>query len=155
MRIFGMIALLLFMGLQVQAQGRRGQGQDKMTPEQRVDAQAKKLTNELQLDTKQQEQVKAALQARVKAADELRAQAAADRQERMKKARDIQQNFNASMKGILNAEQHTKFEQFQTRRKEQMKKHMHKRGGKGKHGKKGGNQGGAADDDLEDLEDFR
>jgi hypothetical protein len=152
MRIFGLIALLLFMGLQVQAQGRRGQGQ-KMTPEQRVEAQAKKLTAELQLDNKQQEQVRAALQERVRAADELRAQTAADRQERINKARAIQQNFNTSMRGILNAEQQAKFEQFQAKRKEQMKDRMHKRGGK--HGGKGRKQGGAADEDMDDLEDFR
>lgn len=152
MRIFGLIALLLFMGLQVQAQGRRSQGQ-KMTPEQRVEAQAKKLAAELQLDNKQQEQVRAALQERVRAADELRAQTSADRQERMNRARTIQQNFNTSMRGILNAEQHAKFEQFQAKRKEQMKDRMHKRGGK--HGGRARSQGGAADEDMDDLEDFR
>jgi len=136
MKIFGVVVLMFLINTQAQAQvgqGHRGQEQGKMTPEQRVEAQLKKLTDELQLDTKQQEQVKAALQDRAKAADELRVQAAAERRERLNKMRAIHQTFQASMKGILNAEQQTKFEQLQAKRKEQVKEQMHRRGGKGKH----------------------
>ncbi|MCS7018735.1 MAG: hypothetical protein RMJ87_01350 [Cytophagales bacterium] len=152
MRIFGILALLLFIGLQpgnLQAQGRK---KNRPTAEQRVELQTRKLTEELQLDAKQQEQVKAALQARVKATDELLAQAAADRQARLNKAREIQQNFNATMKGILNAEQQAKFEQLQAKRKEQFKQRRQKRGARGKHHSKNHLQD---EEDLDDLEDFR
>lgn len=158
MRIFGIIALILLIGIQAQAQNRRGGGQHRqhrMTPEQRVDRQLQRLTQELQLDAAQQEKVRTALQNRVKAADELRAEATAERQTRMNKARAIRDDFNRAMSGILNAEQQAKFEQFQAKRREEMKNNMQQRRGKGKNGGKGrSGQGKAPDDDNEDLNDL-
>lgn len=56
-----MVVIALVVGLTTFAQQKRGEGREKLTPEQQVETILKKMTTELSLDGKQQEEVKVLL----------------------------------------------------------------------------------------------
>ena len=53
------MAALLFVGMTTFAQERMGERKEKLTPEQRVNLQVKKLTKDLSLNEKQVQEIKA------------------------------------------------------------------------------------------------
>lgn len=133
------IAALLFVGIVSFAQDinqkpARDQ-KEKLTPEQRNEKHLQKLTSDLNLDKKQQEQVKQLLAERSAKADKFR-EAKKDRKtkptdaerEAFKKQMTAEKEANdAKMKAILNADQYTKW----TALKKDHKDHKGKEGHKG------------------------
>ncbi|WP_255373795.1 hypothetical protein [[Flexibacter] sp. ATCC 35103] len=131
------IAALLFVGVISFAQDinqkvTRDQ-REKLTPEQRNEKHLQKLTSELSLDKKQQEQVKQLLAERSAKAEKLRdakkdskTKPTAAEREAFKKQMETEKAANdAKMKAILNADQYTKW----TALKKEHRDHM----GKGDH----------------------
>jgi periplasmic protein CpxP/Spy len=55
------LAVALVVGLTTFAQGKKGDGKERMNPEEQVEVILKKMTSELSLDAKQQDEVKAIL----------------------------------------------------------------------------------------------
>jgi hypothetical protein len=113
------------------AQEPRGEGKEKFTPEQRVDFQLKKMTKDLNLDSKQVEQVKALLTEEAKKRELKRAEMKARKAEQTKPSKEemetrkaemkaSQEAIKAEMKKILTADQYTRWEQKQEERKEKM-----------------------------------
>lgn len=60
------VVIAMFVGLTTFAQEKRGEGKERLTPEQRTEAVLKKMTSELTLDAKQQEEVKVFLNEQAK-----------------------------------------------------------------------------------------
>lgn len=106
----------------------RKQGREKLTPEQQTELQVKKMTLELDLDAKQQKEIKAILleqakkreakMAEMKAKREKGEKPSADEKFEMKnKMLDNQIENKAQMKKILKPEQFAKWEEKQSERK--------------------------------------
>lgn len=138
------IAALLFVGIANYAQDADMDQQttrdqrEKLTPEQRNEKHLKKLTSELTLDAKQQEQVKQLLAERSAKGDKVREarkdqkeagtkltteQKKAFRNEMMAEKKD----HDAKMKAILNADQYKKWKANQEENKDKMKERMKER----------------------------
>jgi len=122
------------------AQERSRKG-EKLTPEQQTELQVKKMTLELDLDAKQQKEVKAILLeqaqkregkiAEIKEKREKGEKLSADERFEMKnKMLDNQIEHKAQMKKILKPEQFQKFEKYIANKKEKVinKKHKNKEG---------------------------
>lgn len=118
-----------------QERGRKG---EKLTPEQQTELQVKKMTLELDLDAKQQKEVKAILlenakkreakMTEMKAKRENGEKPSADEKFAMKnKMLDNQIEHKAQMKKILKPEQFQKWEQNLENRKEKMSERKEKR----------------------------
>lgn len=138
------IAALLFVGITSFAQDGDGSDMDqrpareqreRMTPEQRNEKQLKKLTSDLTLDTKQQEQVKQLIAERSAKAEKLRearkeqrekgSKLTAEQREAFKKEMTAEADANdAKMKGILTADQYTKWKKIQEENKDKAKDKM-------------------------------
>ncbi|WP_165828834.1 DUF4890 domain-containing protein [Flavobacterium sp. HTF] len=109
------IAALLFVGIVSFAQGVTQK--EKLTPEQRTEKHLQKLTSELSLDKKQQEQVKQLLAERSAKAQKFRDSRKDSKtkptdaeREAFKKQMIAEKEANdAKMKAILNADQYTKW----------------------------------------------
>ncbi|MGL2995127.1 hypothetical protein [Flavobacterium sp. TSSA_36] len=111
---------------------------EKMTPEQRQEKHLNKLTTDLNLNAKQQEEVKKLLveqsakmtdfkAKRDAKKDEQLLASAKERKELTTKMKAEKEANDAKMKKILTSEQYTKWENDRTIRKEKM---MEKRGGR-------------------------
>ena len=135
------IAALLFVGVASFAQDADNATQDhkehreRMTPEQRNEKQLKKLTTELSLDANQQAQVKQLLADRSAKAEKFRearqanknsdTKPTAEEREAFKKEMMAEKDANdAKMKGILTADQYTKWKAIQAENKEKAKEKM-------------------------------
>ena len=135
------IAALLFVGIASFAQdGDMDQKpareqRERMTPEQRNEKQLKKLTSELTLDAKQQEQVKQLLIERSAKAEKLRdarkeqkekgTKLTAEQKEAFKTQMLAEKEANdAKMKGILTADQYTKWKAIQEENKDKARERM-------------------------------
>mgnify|MGYP003578532929 CR=1 FL=1 len=138
------IAALLFVGITSFAQDGDGSDMDqrpareqreRMTPEQRNEKQLKKLTSDLTLDAKQQEQVKQLIAERSAKAEKLRearkeqrekgSKLTAEQREAFKKEMTAEADANdAKMKGILTADQYTKWKKIQEENKDKAKDKM-------------------------------
>jgi len=132
------IAAVLMTTLVTFAQDRK-MDQDKLTPEQRVELQVKKMTLNLDLNDKQQKDIKKLLTEQSKKREEAKAKheaaKAADKKptsdERFamrSKMMDEKIAFKAEMKKILNEKQMEKWEEHREDRMEQMheqRKEMH------------------------------
>jgi len=132
------IAALLFVGIVSFAQDinqkpERDQ-REKLTPEQRNEKRLQKLTTDLSLDTKQQEQVKQLLAERSAKAEKFR-NARKDsktkptdvEREAFKKEMETEKAANdAKMKSILNADQYTKWTALKKDYKDHKGKNRHK-----------------------------
>lgn len=133
------IAALLFVGIVSFAQDINQKPQrdqrEKLTPEQRNEKHLQKLTSDLNLDAKQQEQVKQLLAERSAKAEKFRdarkdnkTKPTAEEKEAFKKQLKADKEANdAKMKSILNADQYTKW----TALKKEHKDHKGKDGHRG------------------------
>ena len=119
------------------AQERKARG-EKLTPEQQTELQVKRMTLELDLDEKQQKEIKTILVeqskkretkvAAMKAKKEKGEKPTADERFAMKNEMlDNQIAMKARMKKILKPEQFTKWEEKQADRKERIEKKVEKR----------------------------
>lgn len=95
----------------------------KKTPEERAESFTRRMTKELALDKPQQERVKQINLDRFKNLEEARNANSADKKEVARKVKSINDDYAATLKGILNADQFTKFQQM----KEDMKERAFKR----------------------------
>ena len=138
------IAALLFVGIASFAQDADvdqkppREQRERLTPEQRNEKQLKKLTSDLSLDTKQQEQVKQLLAERSAKSEKFRdarkeqresgTKLTAEQKEAFKKEMMAEKDANdAKMKGILTADQYTKWKASQEDHKEKFREKMKER----------------------------
>ncbi len=139
------LVLALAFGMTAFAQERKmgKEEREKLTPQERVDLQVKRLTKELDLSTKQAEQVKTLMtkkseirEAKKKEMDAIRAtgtKPTAEEREAMKtKMQDEVASLKKEMKTILTADQYTKWEQnFEERKDKMLEKRSEKKGRRG------------------------
>ncbi|MFB9110237.1 hypothetical protein [Flavobacterium gyeonganense] len=138
------IATLLFVGIASFAQDGDGGDMDqrpmreqreRMTPEQRNERQLKKLTSDLDLDAKQQEQVKQLIAERSIKSEKLRearkeqrekgTKLTAEQRETLRKEMTAEADANdAKMKEILTADQYTKWKKNQEENKDKARDRM-------------------------------
>lgn len=127
------VATLLVVGITAFAQEKEGirPGREKLTAEQKVDFQVKKLTKDLDLNEKQSEQVKALVSKEVEKREAKRAEMdelKKKKREEMKAQRDADQTaLRSEMKKILTVDQYAKWEKGREERKEHMKEKMWER----------------------------
>lgn len=132
------IAALLFVGIvsfaqDINQKATRDQ-REKLTPEQRNEKHLQKLTSELSLDKKQQEQVKQLLAERSAKGEKFRdankdrkTKPTATEREAFKKQMETERAANdAKMKAILNADQYTKWTALKKEHKDHNGKGDHK-----------------------------
>lgn len=139
-----LIAALLFVGITSFAQDGDGGDMDqrpsreqreRLTPEQRNERQLKKLTTDLTLDAKQQEQVKQLIAERSAKTEKLRearkeqrekgTKLTPEQRETLRKEMTAEADANdAKMKGILTADQYTKWKKIQEENKDKVKDRM-------------------------------
>ena len=133
---------LLAIGLTSFAQGREGSPmQDKMeklTPEQKTERHLKKLTSELNLNSKQQEQIKPLLAAQSAKREEFKAKREEYKNSPVKPSPEERAAFRSKvdeekkamdekMKAILTPEQYEKWNANQIEKKEKIKARMEER----------------------------
>ncbi|TDO69998.1 hypothetical protein EV143_11275 [Flavobacterium chryseum] len=129
------IAALLFVGVvsfaqDINQKSTRDQ-REKLTPEQRNEKHLQKLTSDLNLDKKQQDQVKQLLAERSAKADKFRdarkdsktKPTDAEREAFKKQMKAEKEANDAKMKAILNADQYTKWTALKKEHKEDHKGH--------------------------------
>lgn len=140
------LALALVFGITTFAQERKMVKDDraKLTPQERVDFQVKRLTKELDLTTKQADQVKLLMTKKSEAREahkkEMEAKRASgtkpttEEREAMKtKMQEEVSSLKKEMKTILTADQYTKWEQnFEERKEKMMEKREDRREHKGR-----------------------
>lgn len=151
-KLFTTLAVTFAMALQAQPAEGQTQTREKMTPEQRAELQAKRMSLHLELNKTQQAQVQKLMVAQFKKTDQMRAthqQARAEGQTRkalsaeerfeMQNAHlDEQLAFQNEMKKILTPEQFDKWKEMKAHRQERGKKQMAQRHTRHKP-KRGGN----------------
>ena len=131
------LAIALVMTTLTFAQDRK-QGREKLTPEQQTELQVKKMTLDLDLDAKQQKEIKTILleqakkreakMAEMKAKREKGEKPSADEKFEMKnKMLDNQIENKAQMKKILKPEQFAKWEEKQSDRKKNQSERVQNR----------------------------
>ena len=125
------VLALLLVGTSTFAQERMGENNDKLTPEQRVNLQVKKLTKELNLSDKQAQELKEIV---VKEIEQREARKAEIQARKAEKKRMASEDMNARkvkfeeektqaeerMKKILTPEQFSKWTEIRKARKEKM-----------------------------------
>ncbi len=137
-----LIAALLFVGITSFAQDGDGEmdqkpmreQRERMTPEQRNERQLKKLTSDLTLDAKQQEQVKQLIAERRAKSEKLREARKEQREKGNKLTAEQREEMtteaeanDAKMKGILTADQYTKWKAIQESNKDKARNQMRER----------------------------
>lgn len=133
------LAIALVLGLTTFAQeGKPARGErEKLTAEQQVELQTKKMKLELDLDDKQTADIKKIVEKQVAKREAKRAEMQAKREKGEKPSKDemfkmknemldAQIAHKAEMKKVLNAEQYTKWDANQSERKEGFSKRMKK-----------------------------
>lgn len=134
------LAVALVVGLTTFAQGKKGDGKGRMSPEQQVEVVLKKMTTELSLDAKQQDEVKAILVEQSKKRETKKEEFKARKEKgdkpsdeeiaAMKKNRiDEELAMKNKMKKVLSEDQYKKWTEAKKDRIEKFK-------GKGKRGAK-------------------
>ena len=136
------IAALLFVGVASFAQDTdtnttqdHKEHRERMTPEQRNEKQLKKLTSELSLDANQQAQVKQLLSERSAKAEKFREARQANKDSNVKPTTAEREAFkkemmaekdanDAKMRGILTADQYTKWKTIQEQNKDKSREKM-------------------------------
>ena len=88
------------------------------TPEQRATNYTKRMTKELSLDAAQQERVQAINLERFKNIEESKVQAGLDAPARRQKLKEVEDNYFNNLKGVLSADQFTKFQAMKAEMKE-------------------------------------
>lgn len=132
------LALLLLVGFTTWAQGkreRRPEG-DRLTKEEKVDLQVKRMTKDLDLNEKQAKEVRVLVTKEVEKREAKRAEMTEEKKakrEAMKtEMKEAQAAHSAEMKKILTPEQFAKWEKLREDRKDKLKERMAERRGKGK-----------------------
>jgi protein CpxP len=124
------VAALLVVGITAFAQEKEGRraGREKLTSEQKVDLQVKKLTKDLDLNEKQANEVRALVTKEVAKREAKRSEMQelkTKKREEMKAQRKAEQAaVSTDMKKILTAEQYAKWEKNREERKESIKEKM-------------------------------
>ena len=132
------VAVLLVVGMTTYAQ-ERGEKRERLTPEQKVELQIKKLKLDLDLNDKQTADIKKIVVEQVKKREAKRTEFDTKRAKDIKptpeemfqnksQMLDEQIAMKAEMKKILNAEQYEKWQKKQAERKEDRKEVMKKKG---------------------------
>lgn len=127
------VAALLVVGITAFAQEKEGRraGREKLTSEQKVDLQVKKMTKDLDLNEKQAKDVRVLVTKEVAKREAKRAEMQelkTKKREEMKAQREAEQAaVSADMKKILTAEQYAKWEKNREERKEKIKEKMAER----------------------------
>jgi protein CpxP len=131
------LAALLVVGMTTFAQERRASN-EKMTAEQKVELQVKKMKLDLDLNDKQTADIKKIVAEQVKKREAKRAEFEAKRAKDVKPTQeemfqnksqmlDEQIAMKSELKKVLNADQFSKWEKIQAEKKENMKDRMGKR----------------------------
>ena len=132
------VAALLVVGITAFAQekGERSAGREKLTTEQKVDFQVKKLSKDLNLTDEQTKAVEGLVAKQVKKREDKRAEMKEIKEkERAQMKADMEKEqaaVSADMKKILTPEQFAKWEKIREERKENFKEKMAERKGKRK-----------------------
>ena len=127
------VAALLVVGMTAFAQEKEGRraGREKLTTEQKVDFQVKKMTKDLDLNEKQAKDVRVLVTKEVEKREAKRAEMQnlkAKKRAEMKAQIEAEQvAVSADMKKILTAEQYAKWEKIRDERKENFKEKMAER----------------------------
>ena len=127
------VAALLVVGMTAFAQEKEGRraGREKLTTEQKVDFQVKKMTKDLDLNEKQVKDVSVLVTKEVEKREAKRAEMQnlkAEKRAEMKAQIEAEQvAVSADMKKILTAEQYAKWEKIRDERKENFKEKMAER----------------------------
>ena len=126
-----LVAALLVVGMTTFAQEKMGDQKEKLTPEQRVESQVKRMTKDLTLNDKQVQDVRGLVAKEVEKREANRTEMEAKRASGVKpskedmlarkaKFQEDQVAMDASMKKILTPEQYAKWLQKNQERKEKM-----------------------------------
>ena len=132
------VAALLVVGITAFAQEKEGRraGREKLTTEQKVDFQVKKLSKDLNLTDEQTKAVEGLVAKQVKKREDKRAEMKEIKEkERAQMKADMEKEqaaVSADMKKILTPEQFAKWEKIREERKENFKEKMAERKGKRK-----------------------
>lgn len=127
------VALLLAVGITTFAQEKKVEKteREKLTPEQKVDFQVKRLTKDLDLNEKQAKEVRSIVAKQVEKRENKRAEM---KELKAQKREEIKANMqkeqaanNEEMEKILTPEQFAKWEKIRDERKEKMKEKMAER----------------------------
>jgi Spy/CpxP family protein refolding chaperone len=112
------VAALLVVGLTTYAQEKEGRraGREKLTSEQKVDLQVKKMTKDLDLNEKQTKDVRALVTKQVEKREAIKIQMQAEKEA-----------VSVEMKKILTAEQYAKWEKNRDEKIENFKEKMSER----------------------------
>lgn len=127
------VAALLVVGLTTYAQEKEGRraGREKLTSEQKVDLQVKKMTKDLDLNEKQVKEVRVLVAREVEKREAKRAEIQESKEkERAQMKAEIQKEqaaVSADMKKILTPEQFAKWEKIREERKTNFKEKMAER----------------------------
>ena len=127
------LAALLVVGITAFAQEkeRKRDGREKLTPEQKIDFQVKKLTKDLSLNEKQVKEVSVLVAKEVEKREakrtEMKELKAKKRAEMKAQMETEQAAVSSEMKKILTAEQFAKWEKIREERKEKVKEKMAER----------------------------
>ena len=127
------VAALLVVGMTAFAQEKEGRraGREKLTTEQKVDFQVKKMTKDLDLNEKQVKDVRVLVTKEVEKREAKRAEMQnlkAKKRAEMKAQIEAEQvAVSADMKKMLTAEQYAKWEKIRDERKENFKEKMAER----------------------------
>ena len=125
------VLALLLVGTSTFAQERMGENNDKLTPEQRVNLQIKKLTKELNLSDKQAQELKEIVVKEIEQREGRKAEIQARKAEKKKMAseelnarklkfEEEKMQTEERMKKILTPEQFSKWTEIRKARKEKM-----------------------------------
>ncbi len=136
-KVIFMIALLVTATFayaqQPSGKSKSSKGQS-LSPEEKAEKITSKLKTELSLTDAQVPKVKQATLTRIKQVATAKTNAGEDKQAFRQEGRKIFQNWEAEMKGILTPEQYTAYQA----KKEEQKKKMQEKRGRGKDGQKSG-----------------
>ncbi len=106
------------------------QDRSPRTAEERAKANTEKMKKELSLSDEQAAQAYTANLERAKVVDEFREKNKEEKKEERERIRTAQEKHKAEMKQILTADQYTKWEQWQSEKKEQNRERAKERRGK-------------------------
>ncbi|MBF6640484.1 hypothetical protein IVB69_03240 [Flavobacterium sp. J49] len=132
------LALLLFVSITTLAQEKkeRKPEREKLTKEEKVDIQVKRMTKDLDLNEKQAKEVRAIVTKEVEKREAKKAEMDKKKEqvraERLAEAKEHQAALTADMKKILTPDQFAKWEKNREEKKAKVKVRMSERRGKGK-----------------------
>ena len=93
-------------------------GKTQKTPDEKSSRFTQRMTRELSLDAAQQERVQAINLERFKNIEESKVQAGLDAPARRQKLKEVEDNYFNNLKGVLSADQFTKFQAMKAEMKE-------------------------------------